>query len=61
MFVATRGGPGLATDVLAMYMWEEAFWKRFMANGAAIAVIMFLMSLVIVIPYAREALRRWFK
>ena len=60
VFVATRGGPGYATDVLAMYMWELAFWARFMADAAAIAVIIFLLSLVIVIPYSFTALRRWF-
>ncbi|MEM1773276.1 MAG: sugar ABC transporter permease [Desulfurococcaceae archaeon] len=61
VFVATRGGPGYATDVLGMYMWEMAFWARFMADGAAIAVIMFVLSLAIVIPYSLTALRRWFR
>ncbi|MEM3662906.1 MAG: sugar ABC transporter permease [Sulfolobales archaeon] len=61
VFVATRGGPGYATDVLGMYMWETAFWARFMASGAAIAVVMFVLSLVIVIPYALIAMRRWFR
>lgn len=61
VFVATRGGPGYATDVLGMYMWEMAFWARFMADGAAIAVVMFALSLAIVIPYSLTALRRWFR
>lgn len=61
VFVATRGGPGYSTDVLGMYMWEMAFWARFMADGAAIAVVMFALSLVIVIPYAVTALKRWFR
>ncbi|MET1159739.1 MAG: sugar ABC transporter permease [Thermoprotei archaeon] len=61
VFVATRGGPGYSTDVLGMYMWEMAFWARFMADGAVIAVIMLALSMVIVIPYAVTALRRWFR
>lgn len=61
VFVATRGGPGYATDVLGMYMWEKAFWARFMAEGAAIAVVMLLLALVIVIPYSITALKRWFR
>lgn len=61
VFVATRGGPGYATDVLGMYMWELAFWARFMADGAVVAVMMFLISLIIVVPYAVVALRRWFR
>ncbi|ADI32572.1 carbohydrate ABC transporter permease [Staphylothermus hellenicus] len=60
VFVATRGGPGLATDVLANYMWDATFSMRFIAYGAAIAVVIFGLSLVIVIPYALTALRRWF-
>ncbi|RLE54955.1 MAG: sugar ABC transporter permease [Thermoprotei archaeon] len=60
VFVATRGGPGISTYVLAYYMWVKAFWWRFMADGAAIAVILLLLSLVLVIPYATYALRRWF-
>ncbi|ABN70243.1 binding-protein-dependent transport systems inner membrane component [Staphylothermus marinus F1] len=60
VFVATRGGPGLATDVLANYMWDATFSMRFFAYGAAIAVVIFGLSLVIVIPYALTALRRWF-
>ena len=60
VYVATRGGPGLATDVLGYFMWETAFWSRFMADGAAIATIIFAISLGIVIPYALIALRRWF-
>jgi len=42
-------------------MWETAFWQRFMADGAAIATIIFAISLGIVIPYALIALRRWFR
>ncbi len=61
VYVATRGGPGLATDVLGYFMWETAFWQRFMADGAAIATIIFAISLGIVIPYALVALRRWFR
>lgn len=61
VFVATRGGPGYATDVLGMYMWEMAFWARFMADGAAIAVVMFVLSLAIVIPYSLTAIKRWFR
>ncbi|RLE84409.1 MAG: sugar ABC transporter permease [Thermoprotei archaeon] len=60
VYVTTRGGPGLATDILAYYMWEEAFWKRFMATGAGIAVILLLLGMAIVIPYALWALKRWF-
>lgn len=61
VFVMTRGGPGIATYVLAYYMWVKAFWWRFMADGAAIAIILLLLSLILVIPYAVFAMRRWFR
>lgn len=61
VWVMTMGGPGYATDVLAVFMWQAAFAQHFVSLGAAIAVILFLLSLVVVIPYAKMALERWFK
>ncbi len=60
VWVATHGGPGYATDVLAIYMWEAAFAQHYISIGAAIAVIMFVISLFMVVPYARMALKKWF-
>jgi len=45
VYVVTRGGPGGASDVLAYEMWSTAFFGRNFAEGAAIAVILTLMTI----------------
>lgn len=50
--VMTQGGPaGGATNVLAYFMYIESFNNYQMGYGASIAVILFGLSLVIIIPY----------
>ncbi len=58
VFVATRGGPGSASTVLAYEMWLQAFqFSRF--NGAAvIATLLTLLTLVVTIPMIRYMVRR---
>ncbi len=51
IWVMTSGGPAFATDMPAVYMFIAAFKQNFVAQGAAIAVIIFLLTLVVVIPY----------
>ncbi len=61
VWVVTRGGPGVATDVLATNMIVTAYDQRLMSAGAAIGVIIFLLAFVLVIPYTIYALRKWFE
>jgi ABC-type sugar transport system permease subunit len=49
--VMTRGGPANASSVLANFMYIEAFNNYKMGYGAAIAVILFLLSLVFIFIY----------
>jgi ABC-type sugar transport system permease subunit len=51
IFVMTRGGPGNASTVLANFMYIEAFNNYRMGYGAAIAVILFLISAVFIFIY----------
>jgi multiple sugar transport system permease protein len=44
VYVATRGGPGGASDVLAYEMYNTTFQGRNFPAGAAIAVILTLMT-----------------
>jgi multiple sugar transport system permease protein len=44
VYVATRGGPGGASSVLAYDMYNEAFQANNLGAGAAIAVILTLMT-----------------
>ncbi len=51
IWVMTSGGPAFATDMPAVYMFIAAFKQNFVAQGAAIAVVVFLLTLAVVIPY----------
>jgi multiple sugar transport system permease protein len=56
VFVMTRGGPGNASSVLANFMYIEAFNNYKMGYGAAIAVILFLISAVFIFVYVLRTL-----
>lgn len=49
--VMTQGGPGGASNVLANFMYIEAFNNYQFGYGAAIAVTLLSLSLIIIIPY----------
>jgi glucose/mannose transport system permease protein len=56
----TFGGPGYATDVLALFMFIATFQQHLVALGAALGVVIFLTALILVIPYTLYAFQRWF-
>lgn len=49
--IMTRGGPAGASNVLANFMYIEAFNNYQMGYGASIAVMLFTLSLFIIVPY----------
>lgn len=61
VWIVTRTGPGIATDVLATNMIVTAYDQRLASAGAAIGVIIFLLAFILVIPYTIYALRKWFE
>ena len=61
VWIVTRGGPGVATDVLATNMIVTTYDQRLASAGAAIGVIIFLIAFILVIPYTIYALRKWFE
>lgn len=46
-YILTRGGPGNATHVLATYMYNQGFFQSQMGYAAAIATLIFLITLVL--------------
>ena len=46
VWIVTRGGPGIATDVLATNMIVTAYDQRLFSAGAAIGVIIFLLAFI---------------
>jgi multiple sugar transport system permease protein len=56
IYVLTNGGPGGATSLISLVMFETAFGSRNqLGRGAAIGVIMFLVTLVFVLIYVRQS------
>jgi len=54
----TGGGPGLATNVPAIYVYDLMFQRGQIAQGAAGAVMILLALTVVLVPYAIWANRR---
>jgi glucose/mannose transport system permease protein len=56
--ILTAGGPGYSTFVLPLDMYRETFGLDHYAYGAAIATILFMVVMVIVVPYLYMSSRR---
>jgi len=54
----SRRGPGFATDVPALFMFETTFQGNHFSQGAAISIVMLLAVSLLVIPYLFWSLRR---
>jgi raffinose/stachyose/melibiose transport system permease protein len=46
VFVMTQGGPGTATQVIATYTYRKAFQESALGYGAALSMVMTILSLV---------------
>lgn len=55
--VMTRGGPANASSVLANFMYIEAFNNYKMGYGAAIAVVLFVLSMAFIFAYLRRVMK----
>lgn len=51
IFALTGGGPGRATEVLALFMYQEAFGDYAIGRAAAVAVVMLLVNLGLTAVY----------
>jgi glucose/mannose transport system permease protein len=57
VMVLTQGGPGIATDMPATFMYSFAFRYDRLALGAASAVVMYLAVMTFIVPYLYSELR----
>ena len=57
-YVMSGSGPGFATDLPSIFMYQTTFGANRYGQGASIAIIMLLMVAVVIIPYLRISLRR---
>ncbi len=51
VFALTGGGPAHYTSVLGIYMYDLTFEQFLMGQGAAAAIVLFVLSALIVGPY----------
>lgn len=54
----TAGGPGIATQLPATFMYTQTFGRNSMALGSASAVMIFLTVFAIIVPYLYSEARR---
>ena len=59
VWVMTRGGPGVSTEILPYLMYRLTFDSRDIGMGAATSIVMLIFSAIIVIPYSLWALKKW--
>jgi ABC-type sugar transport system permease subunit len=57
VWVMTKGGPANSSSVLAVMMYIEAFNNYKMGLGAAIAVVLFGISLVFIVAYLTRVMK----
>jgi len=58
LIALTAGGPGISSDMPAVFMTQMAFHRSEIGLASASAVMMFLTVLAIVVPYLYSELRR---
>lgn len=58
VWVMTFGGPGNSTEVLSFFMFVATFRQQFVGIGAAISVIILILAVAVVVPYAWWSMRR---
>jgi raffinose/stachyose/melibiose transport system permease protein len=53
IYTISRGGPGNATQVMELYVYNYAFRNQLPGIASAVAVMLFLVSIVLIIPIFR--------
>jgi multiple sugar transport system permease protein len=58
VYVLTRGGPGVSTDLLSYFAYRQAFLGLGINEGAAVSFVLLLMVLVLTVVFFRLVTRR---
>lgn len=58
VWVITFGGPGTSTEVLGFFMFIATYRQAFVGLGATISVVILILAIVVVVPYAAWSLKR---
>jgi len=58
VWVMTFGGPGNSTEVLSFFMFVATFRQQLVGIGAAISVVILILAIAVVVPYAWWSMKR---
>jgi multiple sugar transport system permease protein len=58
VYVLTRGGPGVSTDLLSYFAYRQAFLGLSINEGAAVSFVLLMMVLVLTVVFFRLVTRR---
>jgi ABC-type sugar transport system permease subunit len=53
IYTISRGGPGNATQVMELYVYNYAFRNQLPGIASAVAVLLFLVTLILIVPIFR--------
>ena len=53
IYAMTGGGPLYRTEVIAVFLYHQAFEYGYMGRGAAVAVLILIINLVLTLVYMR--------
>jgi multiple sugar transport system permease protein len=53
IYALTRGGPGNATEIIGIYIYNQSFTAFQLGYGSAVAVVTLAISMVIGLVYVR--------
>ncbi len=51
VYLLTGGGPGRSSEVLSTLMYEITFNRNLFGQGASIGIVMFVISIIIILPF----------
>jgi multiple sugar transport system permease protein len=58
VYVLTRGGPGIATDLLSYFAYRQAFLSLSISEGASVSFVLLLIVLILTVVFFRLVTRR---
>ena len=58
VYVLTRGGPGISTDLLSYFAYRQAFLGLSVNEGAAVSFVLLMMVLLLTVVFFRLVTRR---
>lgn len=58
VWLMTGGGPAHSSEVLATYMYKVTFSQNLFAYGAGVGFFMFVLSMIIIIPFFLTTMKR---